>query len=382
MSTQTSNHKINSLQGLRAIAFLGIFLAHSGIKKFGPAGALGVSIFYILSGFVMIYSYYGKERIQSTGLLDNLKFAWFKIRPLYPLHLLTTALMLVFLIFGSEANTIPQIITKLVLNLLLIQEWFPIADAAINGVSWYLSVSLFCYFLFPWLLRAFEKIQKKRDAILILVLLIEFQFLIVLLASQVSTPANDMNGWLTDNYTYWLSYKFPPIRLIDFLIGCDLGLLWKLSASGANEEQIASLRSNLCMIIAICLALGAQFFVLSSYAAQNFLPNTNSHWWTTALIYSIPSCLLIWYTARENNLFARFLSTDFMAKFGNLTRYAFLIHFTVFAYIAAVVRAIGGKAFYKSYGSYIKLVVGLIITIILTLLWEHLSEGRKQKKAN
>ena len=60
MSIQASNNKINSLQGLRVIAFLGVFLTHSEIKEFGPLGIQSVSIFYILSGFVMLLSYYKK----------------------------------------------------------------------------------------------------------------------------------------------------------------------------------------------------------------------------------------------------------------------------------------------------------------------------------
>ena len=45
MSIQTSNNKINSLQGLRVIAFLGVFLTHSEIKEFGPLGIQSVSIY-------------------------------------------------------------------------------------------------------------------------------------------------------------------------------------------------------------------------------------------------------------------------------------------------------------------------------------------------
>ena len=50
--------KINSLQAIRALAFIEILIAHCE----GPAsGACGVSIFLILSGFLMIYSYLDRE---------------------------------------------------------------------------------------------------------------------------------------------------------------------------------------------------------------------------------------------------------------------------------------------------------------------------------
>lgn len=50
--------RLNSLQGLRAVAFMGVFLGHCGI---GSGGGMGVSVFLVLSGFLMIYNYYQKD---------------------------------------------------------------------------------------------------------------------------------------------------------------------------------------------------------------------------------------------------------------------------------------------------------------------------------
>lgn len=47
---------IGALQGLRAIAFLAIFLSHSGIGPFGCFGAWGVSLFLMMSGFFDVIS--------------------------------------------------------------------------------------------------------------------------------------------------------------------------------------------------------------------------------------------------------------------------------------------------------------------------------------
>lgn len=49
--------KLDSLQAVRALAFLGIFLSHTGIKYFGTTGTWGVSVFFVLSGFLMVYNY-------------------------------------------------------------------------------------------------------------------------------------------------------------------------------------------------------------------------------------------------------------------------------------------------------------------------------------
>ena len=52
---------IKSLQGLRAIAMLNIFLFHAGII---PNGIFPVTLFFILSGFFMYYKNFEKVVIQ------------------------------------------------------------------------------------------------------------------------------------------------------------------------------------------------------------------------------------------------------------------------------------------------------------------------------
>ncbi len=77
--------QIESLQILRAIAFLEIFLGHCGITFF--TGAFGVSIFIVLSGFCMALNYLPKADKISLSPVSNIKYALLKIKKLYGLHL-------------------------------------------------------------------------------------------------------------------------------------------------------------------------------------------------------------------------------------------------------------------------------------------------------
>lgn len=54
MNENTLKNRIRSLQGMRAILFLGVLSFHCGI---GNQGAWCVSVFFILSGFVYSYHY-------------------------------------------------------------------------------------------------------------------------------------------------------------------------------------------------------------------------------------------------------------------------------------------------------------------------------------
>lgn len=102
MSTNKFHPKrLEQIEALRGIAFLGVFLSHTGIVCFGAAGHWGVSIFLVLSGFMMMYSYYDKNRITQSGFFYCIQFSAHKIRKLYPLHILTMLSMAAFWFVGG-----------------------------------------------------------------------------------------------------------------------------------------------------------------------------------------------------------------------------------------------------------------------------------------
>lgn len=80
----TSTKKLPSLQPLRAIAFIGIFFLHAGALV--NWSSLAVSTFFVLSGFLMVYTYIDRD-IDLT-LKGCFCFALSKIKKLYPLHIL------------------------------------------------------------------------------------------------------------------------------------------------------------------------------------------------------------------------------------------------------------------------------------------------------
>ena len=75
--------RLDSLQTVRAIGFLSIFTSHAGLSMLGP---FGVSVFFVLSGFVFYYNYCDRQ-IQCTPL-KNFSFTFKHIKRLYPLNIL------------------------------------------------------------------------------------------------------------------------------------------------------------------------------------------------------------------------------------------------------------------------------------------------------
>ena len=117
-------NKTNQLTGLRFIAALLVFASHSNwnnsnqifIRIF-DSGYAGVSIFFMLSGFVLAHSY--QERIKNQRI-DFQKYYLLRIIRLTPLHFLCTGYFIILSIFANNFDPIKSII-----NLLYANSWVP-----------------------------------------------------------------------------------------------------------------------------------------------------------------------------------------------------------------------------------------------------------------
>ena len=159
--------RLESIQVIRAVAFILIFLSHVELTS---TGGIGVSLFLVLSGFCMTYAYLDRpEKTPSPSIRNNLKFAWGKIKKLYPLHVVTL-LFVALVIFGGlilHRGSVKEIAEQggyFIANTLLLQSWIPWRDGyfSYNAVSWYLSTIAFSYFLFPVIFKVIQSKDKKR----------------------------------------------------------------------------------------------------------------------------------------------------------------------------------------------------------------------------
>ena len=153
-----------SLTGMRWAAALLVFLSH--IKNFGyfggtagklvdwafGRGSIGVSFFFILSGFVLAWSVRDGER--AVTFWRN------RIARVYPLHLVTAGIA-VILAFTLIPALRPSGVPEALANVFLVSSWNFEWWQALNPVSWTLTCEAFFYALFPVLYAALRRLGTR-----------------------------------------------------------------------------------------------------------------------------------------------------------------------------------------------------------------------------
>ena len=175
---KTELPQFTGLRGIAALLVLffhvrtpvGIELTFGVADPFSQFGYLGVDIFFVLSGFILshVYAEQFSESLSSTSLRA---FAVARFSRIYPLHFVTTILMLLAYEIALRVGVMPNessgySSTSVILGLLLVQEWFRVV--APNPGSWSISIELLNYVAFPFLILITTRLSLYWPALAII----------------------------------------------------------------------------------------------------------------------------------------------------------------------------------------------------------------------
>jgi peptidoglycan/LPS O-acetylase OafA/YrhL len=213
-----------ALNGLRIFAALAVVSFHYGklvdsfqglphfLQHIADNGAVGLPFFYVLSGFVLTHAYHGRGPNEEGKKAD---FYTARFARLFPAYLLS---FLLFLPMAAEKflwhPSAPQhrdvhtFVWGGVLTFFALQAWTPLSQAW-NAPAWSLSVEVFFYFLFPFVL---PKIIRMRPTRLVLLLGTLWLAMISL------TIAHELNVIRPEAWHRYFMYQ-PLFWLPTFLIG-------------------------------------------------------------------------------------------------------------------------------------------------------------------
>ncbi len=137
-------------------AMRGLHWAPPGLRAFAGVGYVAVTLFFILSGFVLVYTY-------ADRALDLRQFWKARLARLYPVYLLALVLSLPsFLWMAAHPSLVPglglewtseHLALTMTLVLTMMQSWVPQAAMGWNAVAWAVSTEIAFYAAFPFLLR-------------------------------------------------------------------------------------------------------------------------------------------------------------------------------------------------------------------------------------
>lgn len=294
-------------------------------------GYIGVSFFFILSGFILAYNY--RDSILNKKV-SNKNFFIARIARIYPLHLLCL-LIAIPLTLQNSAFEFSTWIKQLFFNLTLTQSFIPIKTFyfSFNSPSWSISNELFFYLLFPFLIILISKLKyyKFNKGLLTL-----FLFLLPLLM-LVIPPIHYKS----------LFYVNPFFRIFDFIIGI---LLFELYERIKNQQRL--IHYNILEISSVLLLV--LFFVF-----HREFPLVLRY----SVYYWLPMSLLILIFSFQKGFISNFLSNRILILLGEISFGFYMFHQLILKYFKNL-----NAAYFHIENEYLIISILFIVSILVSYI--------------
>ncbi len=340
---QLTRHRrpLNALTGIRFFAAMYVVVFHSRVGSFllergHPAagrfflnGFLAVPLFFLLSGFILAYTYEGQ--IEKPG--DHRRFweaRFARIWPVYALSLFAASI---------PSGNNPGLLRGTV-SLLMLQAWNPFnagESGEWNPVCWSLSVEALFYVCFPFVQVWFEKRGTRAQLAWIAAMLA--------LCVGLDTGARTL-GYAPEHF---LQVPLPLWHLPEFFAGVGMGnyFLRRLAVRTVRAPGSALLGGR-----------GVWTYV-SALAAVLLLSRPQDRW----LSLVIPAfCALIFGLAAERTWLSRFLSLPLVMLGGAISYSIYLFQFPVRVWVQGITAAL------HVHSENLRMLVTIVLLLLVSLM--------------
>ena len=306
------------------------------IDRFVLQGAVFMSAFFMLSGFVLTFSYINNDFL----LQSNRKNFYIKrIAKIYPAYCVTVVLSYIFV----NNVTLTQGIVMIPMSLLGLQSlFFSTFPYLLNGGLWSLSVEAFFYLLFPIIAELFKKYAKYYKLILLI------SYLFTLYPSIVQCYF----GGTCDLYIN------PLFRLPEFIIGMCLAYMY-LHNKHKKKNGFSIIFSFSIFIILIEL--------LSKNKFLNHIPFNNNYCYYNCVVFPFIG-FFMYELARTGSDFILKITNNSLSNYLGKISYSFYL--TQFLAICVI-----GKKYFNNLG-----IISFISTLALNIFFAILMYEFIEKK--
>jgi peptidoglycan/LPS O-acetylase OafA/YrhL len=332
-----SRSPLRALTGVRFLAAFYVVSFHTlpflkshfrlsrGVEQFLFNGNLAVAFFYLLSGFILAYSYEGKIK----NLRDYVRYLRARFARIYPVYLLSLLLVLPFQLKASLASKLAV--------LFMVQAWNP-ANPGLAGAwnypAWSLSVEAFFYLTFPVFLQWMSKQPLRVLRLMVGVLLA--------LSVVLHTPTVVLGVW--NGVVYGLRVPLPVVRLPEFLVGVALGLLFLRTTLPARHPYL---------------------FYVAAAGTIGLLSLPIGTWVSLAMV---PIALMVYELAFSGGSAARLFSSGPLVLLGGASYAIYLLQYPVRAWTKLLFSGAGASLSFL--GSVLTPVLLIVFSIAVFRFWE------------
>ncbi len=278
---------------------------HHAAGNFFLSGFLAVPLFFLLSGFILAYTYEGQ--IEKPG--DHRRFWEARFARIWPVYAVS-------LVMGSIPSFKFPPPAVAVAALCMVQAWNPFdmgMAGAWNIVCWTLSVEAVFYIVFPWVQTWIEE-RSTRVQLLTIALML-------LLCVAVDSTSRVL-GYKPQGIFRWLPLPLP--HLPEFFAGVGIGNYFLRHLALNNMRPGAP------------LLRGNGLWTYASVAATLALLCCPINRWTSLVVTAFAA--LLFGLAAERTLLSRFLSTRIMLLGGGISYSIYLMQMPVKFWIQAIAK--------------------------------------------
>lgn len=365
--------ELEPLTGLRFFAAMHVVIFHYGrpwlsgaatpLWNLANTGYTAVSLFFVLSGFVLVYNYAGADGRSATS---TRAFYAARFSRIYPAYLLALILMappyFLWLFRSSSPDEATRTATVTILTVpTLVQAWAPSTALLWNGPAWSLSCEAFFYLLLPAVLPILGRAGRRSlwtalPALWLLSLGMSGAYLALDPDGYGIVPTAASFERFPGSTAPWLAVVLyhPIVRLPEFLLGAVLGRLFLLGGGPVDSSRAPS----------AVLAPLAALLIVALLAFGGDLPYPMLHSGLLAPAYG----LLIYALAVGGGLLGRVLSTPVMRGLGDASYAAYILQSPIARWTEYSIAKVPGLAAVVGPVDRLPFVLLLVITLIAASL--------------
>jgi len=391
---------IPALTGLRFYAAFFVLIAHGcaalladhetaygAIYWIRQGSGFGMTLFFVLSGFVIHYNY--ANLVTAMGVKGVGAYLWARFARLYPLFLL---MILIYVLVSSRhidywtghSERLNSTFRALPYFLFSVQSWFyvvtdgnPLLDAigGASPITWSISTEWFFYFLylaFVWLVL---KLRTPPVAILVISL---WCVVWTAIAAGLYNRTDQINAWAVahfgpvadvgerpqDSFVRWLLYFSPYLRLGEFVLGVLVAQLYaqlRRVAVRTLEKSVGAAG----FAAAAASAFAVTYVEYSPNVGTTILREMNMNF---ALAPSV--ALLIFCAARYRGVIFRPLTCRPIMVLGEASYSIYLVHLVILTAAARMLVPAGHGVLYDVVELLLTTVVIVLVSIALYAFYE------------